>query len=305
MKKVSFFNYNGQGITMVANLYFPPEFDETKTYPTIIVTHPAGGVKEQTSGLYAQHLAKAGFVTIAFDASYQGESSGLPRQLENPYVRVEDISAVVDYLITLNYVDSSRIGAVGICAGGGYTVNAAINDRRLKAVATVSAANFGAMMRNGWTNNQSDDAALSLLEAASNARTEDRLKNTNQTIPLIPLKEEDAPSEEMRQAWEYYCTPRGAHPNAVGYATFRNFTQVLTYDAFFKADVFLTQPLLAIVGSNADSKWVSETLIENAASKDKKMVVINGANHMELYDKPEYVSQAVEALSDFFTKKLS
>ncbi|AND78700.1 alpha/beta hydrolase [Streptococcus pantholopis] len=304
MKKVSFFNYNGQGITMSANLYFPPEFDDAKTYPAIIVTHPAGGVKEQTSGLYAQHLAKANFITIAFDASYQGESSGLPRQLENPYIRVEDISGVADYLTTLRYVDSNRIGALGICAGGGYTVNAAINDRRLKAVATVSAANFGAMMRNGWTNNQSDAEALPLLEAASNARTEDCLKNTNQTIPLIPLKEEDAPSEEMRQSWEYYCTPRGGHPNAVGYATFRSFTQVLTYDAFFKADVFLTQPLLAIVGSAADSKWVSDTLIEKAASTDKKLVVIDGANHMELYDIPEYVSQAVEALSKFFTERL-
>lgn len=270
MEKVSFFNYNGQGVTMAANLFFPPEFDENKNYPAIIITHLAGGVKEQTSGLYAENLAKSNFVTIAFDASYQGESSGYPRQLENPYIRVEDISAVIDYLVTLKYVDADRIGAVGICAGGGYTVNAAINDRRLKAVATISAANFGAMMRNGWTNNQNDSAALSLLETASNARTEDRLKNSYQTIPLVPLKEEDAPSEEMRQAWEYYCTPRGAHPNSVGYATFRNFTQVLTYDAFFKAEVFLTQPLLVIAGSAADSKWVSEQLIEKAASTDKK-----------------------------------
>lgn len=304
MKKVSFFNYNGQGIIMAANVFLPPEFDENKRYPAIIFTHPAGGVKEQTSGLYAQNLAGAGFVTIAFDASYQGESSGLPRQLENPYIRVEDISAVVDYLTTLKYVDTERIGAVGICAGGGYTVNAAINDRRLKAVATISAANFGVMMRNGWTNSQSDLAALPFLEAASKSRTEDRLKNTYQTVPLVPLKEEDAPSEEMRQAWEYYCTPRGAHPNSVGYATFRNFTQVLTYDAFFKADVFLTQPLLVIAGSAADSKWVSDQLMEKAASADKKSVVIDGANHMELYDKPEYVRQAAAALSEFFTEKL-
>lgn len=304
MEKVSFFNYNGQGITMVANLFFPPEFDENKSYPAIIFTHPAGGVKEQTSGLYAENLAQANFITIAFDASYQGESSGLPRQLENPYIRVEDISAVVDFLSTLKYVDSNRIGAVGICAGGGYTVNAAINDRRLKAVATVSAANFGAMMRNGWTNNQSDSAALSLLEAASYARTEDCISNTYKTIPLIPLKEEDAPSEEMRQAWEYYCTPRGAHPNSVGYATFRNFTQVLSYDAFFKAEVFLTQPLLVIAGSAADSKWVSDMLIDKAASADKELVIIDGANHMELYDRPEYVKEAVTYLSEFFTEKL-
>ncbi|MCH3921875.1 alpha/beta hydrolase [Limosilactobacillus sp.] len=304
MKKVSFYNYNGQGITMVANVFFPPEFDEKKQYPAIIFTHPAGGVKEQTSGLYARQIAQAGFVTIAFDASYQGESSGLPRHLENPYIRVEDISAVVDYLTTLEYVDAARIGAAGICAGGGYTVNAAINDKRIKALATVSAANFGAMMRNGWTNNQDDAAALPMLKQAAEARTKDRLNNTYQTVPLVPLKEEDAPTEEMRQAWEYYKTPRGAHPNSVGYATFRNFTQVLTYDAFFKANVFLTQPLLVIYGTQADSKWVSERLMAEAATKDKQAVEIAGANHMELYDKPEYVSQAVAAMDKFFAAKL-
>jgi uncharacterized protein len=106
-------------------------------------------VKEQTAGLYARKPAEKGFVTIAFDASYQGESTGEPRQLENPYIRTEDISAVIDYLTTLQYVDSDRIGAMGICAGRGYKANAAINDCRIKVVGTVSAVNIGSMFRNG------------------------------------------------------------------------------------------------------------------------------------------------------------
>lgn len=124
-QKVQFENKNGQGITMAAVINFPENFDRSLKYPAIVVTHPGGGVKEQTAGLYAKRLAEAGFITIAYDASYQGESTGEPRQLENPYIRTEDISAVIDYLTTLPYIDSERIGAMGICAGGGYTANAA------------------------------------------------------------------------------------------------------------------------------------------------------------------------------------
>lgn len=118
MKSVTFKNLNGAGITMAANIHLPAGFDENQNYPAIVVAHPGGGVKEQASGLYAKHMAENGFVAIAFDASFQGESTGEPRQLENPYVRTEDISAVIDYLTTLSYVDANRIGALGVCAGG-------------------------------------------------------------------------------------------------------------------------------------------------------------------------------------------
>ena len=117
-------------------------------------------MKEQTAGTYAKKLAENGFVTIAFDASYQGESTGEPRQLENPHIRTEDVSAVIDYLTTLPYVDTARIGAMGICAGAGYSANAAINDRRIKALGTGSLVNIGQMCRNGWDNNVKDADAI-------------------------------------------------------------------------------------------------------------------------------------------------
>lgn len=204
--KVSFTNSNNPTISLSAVIYFPPKFDETRQYPAIVVSHPGGGVKEQTAGTYAEKLAEKGFVTIAYDASYQGESGGEPRQLENPYIRTEDVSAVIDYLTTLSYVDNTRIGAMGICAGAGYTANAAIQDRRIKAIGTVSAVNIGSMFRNGWENNVKSIDALPYVDAGSNARTSDISSGEYATMPLAPMKESDAPNEELRQAWEYYHT---------------------------------------------------------------------------------------------------
>lgn len=303
-KEISIQNLNGQGITLAAIINFPEGFDESKSYPAVVVSHPGGGVKEQTAGLYARKLAEHGFVTIAYDASYQGASTGTPRQLENPYIRTEDVSAVVDYLTTLPYVDNNRIGAMGICAGAGYTANAAINDRRIKAVGMVSAVNIGQMFRNGWENNVKDADAIPYIQAGTDARTSDASGAEIATIPLAPLREEDAPNEELREAWEYYHTPRAEHPNAPGFATARSLTQIITYDAYNKAEAFFTQPLLAVAGSVAGSKWMSEDLINRAASTDKTLYVVEGANHMSLYDKLNFVDEAVEQLAPFFTTKL-
>lgn len=305
MQKVSVKSRNGQNITIAAVVHFPEGFNESTKYPAVVVAHPGGGVKEQTAGLYAGKLAKQGLVAIAFDASYQGESTGEPRQLENPYIRTEDVSAVVDYLTTLPYVDPDHIGAMGICAGGGYAANAAINDRRIKAVGTVSAVNIGSMFRNGWDNNVKSADAIPLLIAGSQARTAEAGGAATVTIPLAPLRKEDAPNEELAEAWEYYHTPRAGHPNAPGYATARSLNQIITYDAYHKAEAFLTQPILCVAGSVAGSKWMSDDLLARAASIDKAMHIVEGANHMDLYDGQLYVAEALSVLAPFFTEKLA
>ncbi|RAM48811.1 MAG: hypothetical protein C6Y22_25655 [Hapalosiphonaceae cyanobacterium JJU2] len=304
-QKLSFFNSNNPNITMSALINFPEGFDESKKYPAIVVTHPGGGVKEQTAGLYAEKMAvETGFITIATDASYQGESSGEPRQLENPHIRTEDISAVIDYLTTLTFVDQDRIGAMGICAGGGYTANAAINDRRIKAVGTISAVNIGSMFRNGWENTIKSADAIPSLEAGSNARTEEANGSSLVTFALAPLKKEDAPNPELLEAWEYYHTERCKYPTAPGFATSRSLTQIISYDAFNMAEDFLTQPLLIVAGSLAGSKWMSEDLYNRAASKNKKFHIVSGSNHMKLYDVPQYVDEAVSVLAPFFKENL-
>ena len=276
--KVSFTNSNNPTISLSAVIYFPPKFDETRQYPAIVVSHPGGGVKEQTAGTYAEKLAEKGFVTIAYDASYQGESGGEPRQLENPYIRTEDVSAVIDYLTTLSYVDNTRIGAMGICAGAGYTANAAIQDRRIKAIGTVSAVNIGSMFRNGWENNVKSIDALPYVDAGSDARTSDISSGEYATMPLAPMKESDAPNEELRQ--------------------------IITYDAYHMAEVYLTQPIQIVAGSQAGSKWMSDDLYDRASSQDKRYHIVEGANHMDLYDGKVYMAEAISVLAPFFEETL-
>lgn len=305
MGKISFANSNNRTIAMSAVINFPEGFDEKRRYPAIVVSHPGGGVKEQTAGTYARMLAEQGFVTIAFDRSYQGESGGEPRQLENPYISTEDVSAVIDYLATLPYVDRDRIGAMGICAGAGYTANAAIQDRRIKAIGTVSAVNIGSMFRNGWENSVRSIDALPYIEAGSNARTSDAEGKGYATMPLAPLTEKEAPNEELRQAWEYYHTPRAECATAPGFATLRSLDQIITYDAYHMADVYLTQPIQIVAGSIAGSKWMSDDLFDRAASTDKAFHVVEGANHMDLYDGEKFVAEAVSVLAPFFRTKLS
>ncbi|WP_314716490.1 alpha/beta hydrolase [Sphingobium yanoikuyae] len=304
MSKISFANSNNPSIAMSAVINLPEGFDETRRYPAIVVSHPGGGVKEQTAGTYARKLAEQGFVTIAFDRSYQGESGGDIRQLENPHISTEDVSAVVDHLTTLPYVDQDRIGAMGICAGAGYTANAAIQDRRIKAIGTVSAVNIGSMFRNGWDNMVKSIDALPYVEAGSSARTADAEGKGHATMPLAPMNEADAPNEELRQVWEYYHTPRAEYPTAPGFATLRSLNQIITYDAYHMADVYLTQPIQIVAGSMAGSKWMSDDLYDRAASTDKAFHVVEGANHMDLYDREAFVDEAVSVLAPFFTAKL-
>lgn len=302
MKSVTF--RNGP-IEMAANLHLPAGFDETKSWPAIVVTHPAGGVKEQTAGIYAGKLAQEGFVAIAFDASCQGESGGEPRQLENPHARVEDISAAVDHLTTLPYVDRDRIGAMGICAGGAYTVTAALGDRRIKAVGAVSATNYGAILRNGWEGRDDLSGAFTMLENAVKARTDEANGAGTGYYPIVPPKPEDAPNADLAEAVEYYRTPRAQCSTSPSIAPTRSLMQLVTFDAFHLADLFLTQPIQIVAGEDAGTRWISEDLFRRAASKDKHLHIVPGASHIGMYDKPDLVAEAMSKLGPFFKTRLA
>lgn len=254
MKRVEFKN---RDITVVGNLYLPENFNEQEQWPAIVVCHPAGGVKEQTAGTYAAEMAKQGYVTVAYDASYQGESSGEPRQMENPYIRVEDVSAAVDFLTTLPYVDNNRIGALGICAGGGYVAAAAMRDRRIKTVGTVSAVNIGEGFRYSWGGHETPDSQnlIGMLENVGQTRTAQANGGELVYIPLTPKSKEGITLPDMLEAIDYYWTPRANHHRAVSRMLLVDLAQQATFDAFHLVEQFLTQPLMIVAGTASPRRY--------------------------------------------------
>lgn len=297
-------NFKNRTINIVANLYFPEGFDEKKKYPAIIAVHPGGGVKEQTSGLYASRMAEKGYVAIAFDASFQGESGGAERYLEDSSTRVEDIRCAVDYLTTLDYIDEERIGALGICAGGGYVVNAAIIDKRIKALATISGVNIGLLFGTSGTPEQ----IIQLLENIGKQRTAEVRGGEPLMEQWINEKiSKDSDEIDYREAYDYYRTPRSQHPNSVNLYRATSMANIIAFDAFRLADTLLVQPLQIIVGETAgvfQSYAHGHELYKRAASKNKDILIVKNASHICLYDKQEYVDIVVSNLNDFFVSNL-
>lgn len=294
-------NFKRSNFKIAGNLYLPKGMDESKKYPAIVVVHPAGGVKEQTAGIYAEKLSKEGFITLAFDASHQGESEGYPRYLEDPRERVEDISSAVDYLTTLSYVDTDNIGTLGICAGGGYVINSAQTEHRIKAVGTISAVDIGAMFRAGGT-----EVNLETLKAIGEQRTAEANGAEVKYIGWVPNSVEEFNENTMeflKEAYYYYRTSRGQHPNSPNLVSFTSFEKIMAFTAFDQISTLLTQPLLVIAGTDADTLQYSKDAYE-MANGEKDILLIEGATHVGMYDIEKYVDKAVNRLNEFFEKNL-
>ncbi|HEK7207394.1 TPA: alpha/beta hydrolase [Staphylococcus aureus] len=300
MKKV---NFKSNNLNVVANMYFPENFDENNQYPAIVVNHPAGGVKEQTAGLYAERLATLGYVTMAYDASYQGESEGQPHNLENPSSRVEDVRAAVDYFNTLDFIDDSRIGALGICAGGGYTIKAAQTEKRIKAVVGISAADIGQNFRKGWTGNQDEKDINPLLEQVAEQRKAEANGAPQKLVGFVPEEPTEYMDQETKDGWEYYRTPRAQHERSINQFPFISFDRIIEFTAFDLVDKLLTQPVLFIAGSEAGTLWQSENAYERAL-EPKDIHIVEGANHFDMYDKEPFVTEAVEKMNSFYGQYL-
>ena len=296
---------NNEGIKIAANVYTSANYDPNKKYPAITVAHPNGGVKKQVAGLYAQKLAEQGYITIAADAAYQGASGGEPRQTDKPANRINDVHAMVDFLETYPGVDTNRIGALGICGGGGYTFAAAQSDKRLHAVATVSLFNAGEVRRNGLNYSQVTTVQERLAQAA--ARTDEAKGKVEYAANADMSKITQADVEKMpaglyRDGFEYYGIPH-RHPNSTPRYTMGSLLDLMTWDATDHAEL-INAPLLIVAGDKADTLYMSEQAFEKAGSSDKELVKIPGASHIETYWKLEYVKQISEKLTDFFGKKL-
>ncbi len=294
---------------IAADIHFPPHFDKTKKYPAIISAHPIGSCKEQTSGnVYGAALAKEGFVVIAFDASFQGASGGEPRFIEDPTLRVEDFRHVTDYLVTLPYVDEERIGVLGICGGGGYSINAAMTERRIKAVGTVTGVNYGRLMRGNFTALN----PIAALEAMARQRTAEARGAELHVDNLLANSVEEARAagitdRDPLEATDYYRTPRGQKPNGLNRSLLSHQAAAVGWDAFHLAEVLLTQPLCIVVGDKVGAFGAYRDgceIIERAASKQKELVVLEGWSHYNLYDKEEPVRLALAKLVPFYKENL-
>ncbi|WP_167449933.1 alpha/beta hydrolase [Streptomyces hyaluromycini] len=308
MDRVTFQN---KGNTVVGNLFRPDGFEQGTAYPAIVVTHPFGAVKEQVSTTYTKLLAEQGFVTLVFDASYQGESGGEPHFSEFPSTRVEDIRCAVDFLSVHPDVDPERIGALGICAGGGYTVNVSQTEMRIKAVAGVSTFDIGSARRDGVgpLGRQSEEYRTGLLKRSGQARTREAAGGQVEMFSLIsdnPRFDMNDPSTIplMYQEGYTYYSEIDPNPRFMGTFALSSLSRQMAFFPFEGIELISPRPLLLIAGSEADTLYMSQDAI-GRAKEPKELVVLDGASHIDLYWRPEYVPQVAGKLAEFFRKHLS
>ncbi|GAB1141574.1 MAG: alpha/beta hydrolase [Shewanella algae] len=309
IKKVSFRNTD-MAWDMAAFILLPDGFDAAKRYPTMVSVHPFGSCKEQTSSaVYGKALAELGYVVIAFDASFQGESGGMPRYVEDPTQRVEDISRVIDYAVTLPYVDETRIGGLGICGGGGYILNSALTEKRMKAVVGITPVNVGRLFREGFSLYN----PIGTLEAMATQRTAEARGAELQVNELLPpslefAKENGLTDRDVFEATEDYKTPRGQSEGGATRMVFSHAQKTLSWDAFAFAETLMTQPMMAVVGQKVGAFGAfrdgQEIYGRAVASKDRQLVDLENWSHYELYDHPEAVSLAMERVAPFLAKYL-
>ncbi|QKO39896.1 alpha/beta hydrolase [Serratia marcescens] len=295
---------------IAAHIQLPPGFDESKRYPTVISVHPFGSCKEQTSGnVYGKALAEKGYVVIAYDASFQGGSGGAPRWVEDPTQRVEDISRVIDYAVTLPYVDAERIGVLGICGGGGYAVNATLTEKRIKAVVSITGVNIGRLFREGFSGYD----PLAALNAMAAQRTLEARGGELQVNELLPASPEAATAHglterDVFEATDYYKTARGQQPGGATRMLFSHAQKTLAWDAFAFAEVLLTQPVMVVVGEKVGAFGAYRDGMEvygrATASQHRELVSLADFSHYELYDKPEAVRDALDKVLPFFAMHL-
>lgn len=282
IERVSF--KNRFGITLVADMYRPKNAEGP--LPALAVSGPFGAVKEQSSGLYAQTMAERGFLTIAFDPSFTGESGGEPRYVASPDINTEDFSAAVDYLTTRPDVDSERIGIIGICGWGGFALNAAAIDTRIKATVAVTMYDMSRVTANGYFDSMDEDARYELRKKLNEQRTIDA-KNGSYALAggVVDPLPEDAP-QFVKDYYAYYKTPRGYHPrslnsnngwNVTSSLSFIN-TPLLTYSSEIRSAVLLVH------GEKAHSRYFSEDAFKKLKGDNKELLIVPGASHVDLYD---------------------
>ena len=293
---------------IAANIHFPPGFDAARRYPAVISNHPIGSCKEQTAGnVYGAALAEAGFVVVVPDASFQGGSGGSPRWIEDAEQRVRDYRDVIDYMQRLPYVDPERIGILGICGGGGYSIKTTIIDKRIKALVSVTGVNFGRLFREGF----SGFNPVGTLQAMAAQRTAENAGGEPRVDIFLPESVEAGKAAgiadiDVLEATDYYRN-RNRQANSGTRMLFSHATTNIAWDAFAFAETLLTQPMMVVFGDKPGGFGAYRDGMEiygRAASKDKQLVVVEGWSHYDLYDQPEPVGIALAKVIPFLKERL-
>ena len=298
---------NRFGITLAGHLYLPEDFDSAKKYAAIAVSGPFGAVKEQSSGLYAQELAARGFVTVAFDPSFTGESSGEPRNVASPDLNTEDFSAAVDYLVTRDFVDPERVGILGICGWGGMAINAASADPRIKATVASTMYDMTRVIANGYDDKE-DSAEKRDEKRASLAaqRTRDFKQGFYDHAPfnLRPEELTDDTPQFLKDYTMYYMTERGFHPRSVNSAIGWNMTSAIPFlnTKLLAYAGEIKTPVLLIHGEKAHSRYFSEGAFRKLKGDNKELFIVPGANHTDLYDRIDVIP--FDKIAEFYQKNL-
>jgi len=302
VKKVSF--KNRYGIKLVGDLYIPKEKTNEKL-PAIAVSGPFGAVKEQSSGLYAQTMAERGFVTLAFDPSYTGESGGEPRLVASPDINTEDMSAAVDFLSVQPNVDADKIGVIGICGFGGFALNAAAMDTRIKATVTSTMYDMSRVNANGYFDAMNKEDRYQLKQKLNAQRTADFKSGTYKPEAGLPDTLTGEEPQFVKDYYDYYKTPRGYHKRSKNSNTGWNMTSALSFinmPILTYSDEIKT-PVLMLHGANAHSRYFSEGAYKKLTGNNKELVIIPNANHVDLYDNKDKIP--FDKIESFFKTNLN
>lgn len=302
IQKVEF--VNRFGIKLVGDLYLPKDMKKGDKLPAIAISGPFGAVKEQASGLYAQTLAEKGFITLAFDPSYTGESSGSPRNIASPDINTEDFSAAVDFLSNNENVNPDKIGILGICGFGGFALNAAQIDTRIKATVTSTMYDMTRVSAKGYNDSIDENGRYDLKVALNNQRTLDYKNGTYAKAAGLPDKLTGSEPQFVKDYYGYYKTKRGFHKNSINSNGNWNQTSTLSLInlPILAYSNEIRTPVLMIHGENAHSRYFSEDAYKKLKGTNKELLIIEGANHVDLYDNLEKIP--FEKISSFFKENL-
>jgi uncharacterized protein len=295
---------NRYGITLSGDLYLPKNVGSQKI-AALAISGPFGAVKEQSSGLYAQTMAERGFVALAFDPSYTGESGGEPRNIASPDINTEDFSAAVDYLGLQSFVDRNRIGVIGICGFGGFSLSAAAMDKRIKAVATTSMYDMCRVIANGWEDKMTKEERSKILEQMAAQRWKDmEAGKPSYGQDLNPEKLPENADPIAKEYWEYYRTQRGYHERSInsnGSWAVTSSYSFMNFPLLTRIKEISTRPVLIVVGDHAFSRYFGEDAYK-AAAEPKELYIVPNAGHVDLYDKKDKIP--FDKLETFFKQSL-